>query len=48
MFVGEGMQQMFQCFGEFNMLCYDFVIVERVYYNDKIEIGVNIEFVMNK
>lgn len=48
MFPGESMEQVTQCSGEHNMLSQDFVIVERIYHNDKIKIGVLIEPAMNK
>ena len=48
MFPGESMEQVTQCSGEHNTLSHDFVIVERVYHNDKIKIGVLIEPAMNK
>jgi len=48
MFPGESMEQVTQCSGEHNTLSHDFVIIERVYHNDKIEIGVFIEPAMNK
>jgi hypothetical protein len=48
MFPGEGMQQMPQRSGELSTLRHDFVIAERVYHNDKIEIGVIIEPAMNE
>ncbi len=47
MFPGESMEQVTQCSGEHNTLSHDFVIVERVYNNDKIQIGVFIKSAMD-
>ena len=48
MFPGERMQQVACCSGERHTLLHDFIVVERVYHNDKIKIGVLIEPAMNK
>ncbi|AHW89111.1 hypothetical protein J415_18345 [Klebsiella michiganensis HKOPL1] len=48
MFPGERMQQVACSSGERHTLRHDFIIVKRVYYNDKIQIGVFIKSAMNK